>query len=352
MAGLTIRFLIMLPLFRRISDEQVALYIEEHNPALQQAVVSAVEAGGEVERQVRPDLSPTLIRELVAEAVEHCESMDHGRQIEHRRLQKFSGATVAFAAIGMLAVLIGPSFLRFGGSLLLKPWSSAMAANPYFITVEPGDLTVARGADQMIEANLGGFDSDRVEIAVKAGDSEEWRRWPMTFDDESGEFAFMLFDLRDRTHYFVEASGVRSSMFRIDVTDLPFVQRIDLEYRFPAYTGLDPRLVEDGGDIAALRGTEVTLTITPTVKVAGGRISVEGAEPIVLDLDEGNSTLTGTVEVKKDGFYKIEMEAFDGRMYSASPDYTIEVLTDQPPVVTIVKPGARYEGYGCRRSIH
>ena len=52
---------------------------------------------------------------------------------------------------------------------------------------------------------------------------------------------------------------MRSAVFRIDVADKPYVKRIDLEYRFPAYTGLPPQKIENGGDVAALAGTEVRL---------------------------------------------------------------------------------------------
>ena len=60
MLALAVRFLVLLPAFRRISDEQVALYIEEHDPSLQQAVISAVEAGGETdEKTLGPQISPS-----------------------------------------------------------------------------------------------------------------------------------------------------------------------------------------------------------------------------------------------------------------------------------------------------
>ncbi|MFQ5789476.1 MAG: hypothetical protein ACE5JI_03280 [Acidobacteriota bacterium] len=49
--------------------------------------------------------------------------------------------------------------------------------------------------------------------------------------------------------------------------------------------------------------------------------------------------MSGTIEVESDGFYKIELQSFEGTMRTASPDYSIEVLTDQPPSVTITKPG-------------
>ena len=47
------------------------------------------------------------------------------------------------------------------------------------------------------------------------------------------------------------------------------MQKLELEYHFPAYTGLEPRKVEDGGDIAVLNGTEVRVRVVPTMTVAG-----------------------------------------------------------------------------------
>ena len=117
-------------------------------------------------------------------------------------------------------------------------------------------MTVARGSDLEVRAQLSGFDSEAVELAVKRGEGN-WERWPMPADGEPGEKLFMLLDLQEASEYFVQAGGVRSALHRIDVADLPYVEKIDLEYRFPAYTGMSPQRVEDGGDIAALRGTEV-----------------------------------------------------------------------------------------------
>ena len=59
--------------------------------------------------------------------------------------------------------------------------------------------------------------------------------------------------------------------FLLKVVDVPYVQRLDLEYHYPSYTGLEAEKIEDGGDIAVLRGTEVRVHITPTMKTPGGR---------------------------------------------------------------------------------
>src|SRR4029079_11615038 len=77
--------------------------------------------------------------------------------------------------------------------------------------------------------------------------------------------------------------------------------------------------------------------ITPTMKSPSGRILVDGA-PIALAQDNG--VFTGELTVNKDGCYRVESRgAPENKMVNASPQYTIDVLEDQAPTVSIAKPG-------------
>jgi hypothetical protein len=349
---LLLRFFV-LPLSRRVADDRVALYIEEHEPELQAEILSAVQFSRQSDSQDTPDRSAAFTRELIASAVMHCQNLQYGRAIERGTLRRFATALAAVAALLIVAALLSPAFLRAGASLLLMPWTSTAFASPYAIDVLPGNVEVARGADQLVSALLVGFDSDRVEISFRS-EGADWERWPMSNEESAGEFQFMLFDLDERTEYFVEASGVRSPMYRVDVTDLPYVDRIDLEYRFPAYSGLEVQTVEDGGDIAVLRGTEVRLRAYSTVEVPGGRIVLQLDDPADPALqDSGGAEVSDSIEltvgddgsyeggftVNREGTYQIELQGFNGVMSTASPVYFIEVLSDQPPRISFDTPG-------------
>src|SRR4029077_6092369 len=126
--------------------------------------------------------------------------------------------------------------------------------------------------------------------------------------------------------------------YTMTVLDLPNVGKLELEYHFPAYTGLPVQKIDVGGDVAALRGTEVWMRITPTMTSPAGKIVVNEAGNDVLT-KEPDGTLTGKFVVKDEGFYKIELTGPHGEQVNASPKYTIDVLKDQPPVVSFVKPG-------------
>ena len=63
-------WLFVRPIARRVSDEQVALYLEEHEPSLQTAVLSAVEETKRGDREATSNHSPELVRRLVESAAE------------------------------------------------------------------------------------------------------------------------------------------------------------------------------------------------------------------------------------------------------------------------------------------
>ena len=327
------------PVSRRVSDDQVALYLEEHEPSLQAAVLSAVEESKKGDRRVAAQHSPELVRRLLESAAEKIRDVDMGRLVERSQLRKSLGFLLLASAIAVSLFLFGPAYLRHGVTALLSPIGSAEAASPYHIEVMPGDLTVARGADQIVTARLVGFESHEVDLFMRANTETPFERLPLVPVDEGAEvFEVLLFDLQESTNYFVESIGVQSGTFSLEVIDLPYVDRLELEYIFPAYTGLKPRLIEEGGDIAVLEGTEVRLRVIPTMGTAGGQLVLDEEDRHDL-VSNGEGMLTTSFTVKTPGFYRIHLQAPDGQLVTASPQYTIDVLTDQPPSVMFIEPG-------------
>ena len=126
-----------------------------------------------------------------------------------------------------------------------------------------------------------------------------------------------MFDVAAPIEYFVEADGVQSPVFTLTVVDVPYVQRLEIEYHFPAYTGLEPQKIEDGGDIAVLRGTEVRLRVFPTMKTPGGRIALNEKESV--DAARRRPTASLTAAFKADTRRLLPRRAARRRPASASP---------------------------------
>src|SRR5439155_15010825 len=170
-----------------------------------------------------------------------------------------------------------------------------------------------------------------------SGANAVFERVPLAGTADPAAFEGMLFHLDKPIDYYVEAGGVRSPMFSVTLVDLPTVRQLDLEYHYPSYTGLAPQKVESGGDVAALRGTEVRVRVVPTMATPGGRVVLNenGSAPLARQPD---GSLTGSFTIERQGFYRIELEGPHGERVSASPQYTIDALDDQAPSVSITKP--------------
>src|SRR5687768_5306972 len=86
------------PLLRRVTDEQVALYLEEHEPSLQAEIISAVEASR------MPGTPSALVKRLVTSAVEKAHALEEGRRVERKPLNAYAAAT-ALVVLGAIALL-------------------------------------------------------------------------------------------------------------------------------------------------------------------------------------------------------------------------------------------------------
>src|SRR5687768_11930376 len=332
--GVAILFLLR-PLVRRVPDQRVALYLEEHEPTLDAAVVSAVE-----QRDVRPVRAPqseALTKGVVASALARLRAVERGRRIERRELRRGSAILGALVIVVVAVILGGPDFLRHGARALFAPWRSAQAAVPYTLKIAPGDTTIPRGGDLEVRARLGGFETEEVTLVATRGTGDP-ERIAMPRASDSAQFTIRLLDLDHQTEYYIEAGPVRSPAFRIAVADLPFVKQIDLEYRYPEYTRLSPHRVADGGDIAAIRATRVIVDITSTIATTAGRLVLDGKDTIPLTVAD-SGRLQGQITVSRSGFYKVELADAAGRYVPASLDYAIDMLDDGAPSVSITKPG-------------
>jgi hypothetical protein len=322
---------VVYPLLRRVSNEQVALYLEEYDPSVREIVVSALA----VERD--PRAAGALGSRIVERAVARCRDLDNGRDIEREPLRREGISFGAVAATVLVLVLLNTPWLAGGRAALLQPLRSA-GGDRAMIAVEPGNVTVPRGADAEIRATLQNFAAGEAEVVLRTAGSPDYIRIPMLASGDTAAFEAALFDVAEKTEYFIEAGGIRSPVFTIDVADIPYVQSLDLDYTFPSYTSLPPQRVEDGGDIAAPAGTRVAITAHTTLPAAGGRIAFASGRSIPLTL-ASDGTLSAVIPVTMPGIYHIELTTTQGTTVRGSAEYTIDVLEDRSPSVVFSKPG-------------
>ena len=229
---------------------------------------------------------------------------------------------------------------------------SVEAAAPYRIEVKPGDATVPKGADQAIAATLSGFDAADAAVVFKKGAESSYERVAM-LKGEDGSYEGLLFDLSDNLEYFVEAAGVPLAGVHAQGGRAARTSRSSTWSTASRPTrGSNRARLRTAATSRCLAGTDVALTITPTMASKGGRVVIGDKDSVAADASAADGTLTAAFTAKTDGFYRIELDAPSGERVTASPQYTIDILTDQTPTVADLEAGTRHRrdaGPGVRR---
>lgn len=322
---------IWFPLRRNLSDVQVARYIEERYPQLQDRLVAAVEFGAN--RRV----SPGLLQLLLRDAAQKVRLLDFRVFLNRRRLLSYAG--LAACALACMAALMswGPAFLPYGFHRLYVPWLQAADNRGLLIEVEPGDTSLIQGSDQEIAARLVGFDAPEARLMVQPAGKSSWQSYTMEAERRGNRFLYLLADVRSSLRYYVEAGGMRSPSYTILVSALSEVERIDATYNFPAYTGMKSQTIEDEGDLSALQGTKVDLEVRVTQPAAAARLLFDDRSTLNL-AGKGGLDFSGSLEIRRSGTYVVQLAEAGGRFRTASREYAIEALEDAPPRVSITRP--------------
>src|SRR5829696_5290374 len=329
----TIYFALLRPLLKRISDARLARLIEEHSPGAEDRLVAAVEYSNNNHR-----ISPAIVSRLYQDANSVSAMLDIGNVIRRSRLLLYGGAALASLLIFAAVLKWGPREIPQGVAQLVTPTTLAASTNALSIKVKPGTARVPKGSDQDVIATLVNFDSQQVTVFARPlGSKNDFQGQIMEPAKAKTDFRFSIFNIQESMEYFVESNSVRSDVFKLNVVDLPYVKQLDLTLNFPAFTNLPTKKVEDGGDIAALKGTVATVIAKLSGKVRAARIVFPDGKKTEMQLQ--GSDFVGQLTVNGDTSYYIELVSVDGEAYRGSNEYDVSVLSDQPPVISFDKPG-------------
>src|SRR5690554_4932255 len=340
-------------------DSELATLVEAHFPDLEQRLLTSMEFSPG--QQPPPGVSMQFVEQLWTDA-------DHRlreRQVQLEQVADPRAAWVALAAsvgivgIVVISLLASEALRRASGELL---WPFAITSGPeadvtsqflpdtpseLVLSVEPGDVRMQRGQSLTLVTRVEHGQPDEVRLRMQS-DQVNWHDATMRREgsgSDSAAFSYYMPSVEEDFVYYVSVDGSatvsgdeqRTRQYRVSLYDLPRAENIELSYAFPGYTGIEDRDEEQGGDIVAPEGTEVTFNVTFNKPVQQARVVFDDDTDMELQVD--GSTGSAVVTIDQDRSYSIVATDFD-RLETEDPDfYYIRAIPDEPPTLVLHSPG-------------
>src|SRR5215470_11967805 len=129
---------LVLPLRRTPTDTQLARFIEEKNPGLNDSLVSAVDAI----KNARPE-QLTFVHLLTRDVLERTKHVRFGDQINKRKFNTFGALTGGFAIALLVALYVASFFFPIGAANIFANLLHPPNVDSIQLNVTPGNQTVA-----------------------------------------------------------------------------------------------------------------------------------------------------------------------------------------------------------------
>ena len=309
---------------RKLSDAQLALFIEERHEELEDRLNSALESGGKAASE--NSILAALIQDAAAKI----------QPILPTMLLKRAGArirTVTFLLVAIAFLVLGLTRLD---RLYLSPEDVERTRVPY-LSVSPGNVEIDQGADVAIVATLRSGSRDDITLNYQVADGP-WMSELMLPGRRGQDYLAELLDIQHTVQYYVETGRYRTDAFAISVYEFPEVHQIDVTYEYPPYAQRTPYTQVDEGDIEALRGSQVTVNIRTSVRAESAAIILDSGEELPLTRVEAGQ-FRHRFELQTPDRYTIRLVDELERENRFPNEYLITPIEDGAPRITLQEPG-------------
>lgn len=334
LAVLALVVYVLRPALRWVTQKQVLARIEETYPGSHDDLRNALQLDAAALARTNPHgVSLDLVQALHRRVARQVADFTVRAVVCRRRLQGVVWcAMLVLAAVGVSR--LQPGALDESWRMLTQPLSY-LPARAMHITIEPRQAVIARGSNFEVQAQVSGRLPGSMQIRLRR-DGEAAQAYDME-DQEPGVFRYTLLEPQASLSFQAVSGGFASEAGELKVVPDPAVGQLALRYLFPDYTGLPEQVQEGGGDIQALPGTQVRVSMRANVPLASGRLRFEVGDEVPLAITNGHE-LRGELLVMQNDAYVIEVEDLHGLKNSRLPRFTVQVQPDAVPTVEVTEP--------------
>jgi hypothetical protein len=307
-----------------VSLLDIAREVEAGDARLNSLLLAAYEE----QQKAGPEGLSYLQERVVVEALEANRRSPWGQQYAQRRFFKgirHAGSFALFVLCLAVAVLVGPR-----GALLTKLLGG--------VSVTPGSAEVERGTALAIMAKFPEPAPAEVRLTIypKTGAVRT-----MTMDRALADpvFGASFPEVTEDFKYQVEWKGKKTPEYQVKVFEYPRLNRADAKLKFPEFTGLGEKKIEDTRRVSAVEGTEVDYRIELNKGVKSAALVKKNGQSLPLTRDgQFSNVFHIKIDLKESQKLALALKDAEGRTNKLLAEFSLEALPNKTPDLKIVFP--------------
>lgn len=318
-----------------ITKTEIARTVEHAFPDLNSRLLAALEQS--------PDMASgrlnVLQRQVINEALHHSRINSWADAVPATRLRsallRQSAALVVFLAV---CSYVWPA--SAGRSATDRSTSTTIASTDESIqpTIEPGDAELERGSSLLVLARFAGQPPASVNLVSQPAGGIA-ATLPLTKSLDDPIFAGRLPSIEKDVTYRVNYDGRSTRDYKITVYDLPSLVRSDLELRFPTYTNLPTKRLDDAFVATVVEGSTISIACRLNKPGIKAMLVDKNGVSLSMKVDDSNP-LIHVAEFVPTGVHRLQLKLVDdaGRQNRDPEEFRFEAKPNTPPEITFAFP--------------
>ncbi len=208
------------------------------------------------------------------------------------------------------------------------------------VAITPGDASVERGDSLVVLARFGGALPSNVVLVMRESGAAP-RTVPLVKSLADPVFGGSVTEVANDFSYHLEYGGKRTRDFKVTVFEHPRLVRSDVALKFPDYTKLAPKRIEDTRRVSAVEGTQLDFALQLNKPVKSARLVSRDAKKAAIELkvapDKAVASLAAFVP-EQSGSYDLQLVDAEGRKNKVAAPFVIDVQLNRRPEIRLASP--------------
>lgn len=208
--------------------------------------------------------------------------------------------------------------------------------------ISPGNIDAAAGSSAEVRIIVNSTDKNFTPESILfhtreiSGNNSSPENEIEIKPESDGSFKTTLENLSYSLVYFAKYKNINSEEYTINVSDYPVIKAFIVTLIPPGFTGLPSKILEENeGNIFCQEGSTIKFELTSDKALSYAGIMLND-KPV--DFRVNGDKASGEFIAKESGEYKFVIRDEKGIQNPGRNTYTIKVLADRPPEITVIEP--------------